>query len=73
MARKGASIVQQLLYLLQQLLVQEINRLLQRDPECVGLKQVSSITVDHFLWDFRREHDIKINDAPFHHTRCIYY
>ncbi|XP_013791496.2 UPF0553 protein C9orf64 homolog [Limulus polyphemus] len=35
--------------------------------------QVNPILVDHFLWDYRRDHNDKMKDVPFHKTRCIYY
>ncbi|XP_063400206.1 queuosine 5'-phosphate N-glycosylase/hydrolase-like isoform X2 [Mytilus trossulus] len=33
---------------------------------------INAIIIDHYLWDYRREHatDIKV---PFHKIRCIYY
>lgn len=34
---------------------------------------MNSIIIDHFLWDFRREHDAEMKNVPFHRTRCIYY
>ena len=58
-----------------QLIVQEIRRLLQRDAEYVGLKHipVNAVSIDHFLWDYRKQHDRETNDIPFHRTRSIYY
>ena len=58
-----------------QLIVQEIKRRLQHDSQYAGLKHVvvNAITVDHFLWDYRREHDSETKNVPFHRTRCIYY
>lgn len=36
---------------------------------------VNSVLIDHFLWDFRREHAAEIQDKviPFHKTYSIYY
>lgn len=35
--------------------------------------RINAILIDHFLWDFRREHDAEMESIPFHRTRCIYY
>jgi len=58
-----------------QLIVQEIKQLLQQDPQYIGLTHdsVNAVTVDHFLWDYRREHDSETSEVPFHRTRCIFY
>lgn len=34
---------------------------------------MNSILIDHYLWDFRREHADEMRDIPFHRIRCIYY
>ncbi|XP_046408443.1 queuosine salvage protein isoform X2 [Ischnura elegans] len=39
-----------------------------------GFNGISNATqVDHFLWNYRREHADKLECVPFHKTRCIYY
>lgn len=34
---------------------------------------VNAIVIDHFLWDYRREHAEELERIPFHKTRTIYY
>lgn len=34
---------------------------------------VSSATVDFFLWDYRVANARKLEKIPYHKTRCIYY
>lgn len=34
---------------------------------------INAILVDHFLWDYRRQHAEQLDVIPFHQTRCIYY
>lgn len=34
---------------------------------------INSILIDHFLWDYRREHAEAMEKYPYHKTRCIYY
>ncbi|CAL8101624.1 unnamed protein product [Orchesella dallaii] len=34
---------------------------------------INSILIDHFLWDYRREHAKAMEKYPYHKTRCIYY
>ncbi|XP_014599687.1 PREDICTED: UPF0553 protein C9orf64 homolog [Polistes canadensis] len=34
---------------------------------------INCILIDHFLWDYRREHAEELEDIPFHKTRSIYY
>jgi hypothetical protein len=36
-------------------------------------KMINSILIDHFLWDFRRDHSEALEKYPYHKTRCIYY
>lgn len=37
------------------------------------LSSINSILIDHFLWDYRREHAKSMEKYPYHKTRCIYY
>lgn len=63
--------VMTLLYL--QLVAERANELIKKDP---SLKDVvmNSILIDHYLWDFRRDHAEEMRDnIPFHRIRCIYY
>lgn len=42
----------------------------------LSLKDIvmNSILIDHYLWDFRRDHAEEMRDnIPFHRIRCIYY
>jgi len=53
----------------------EVQELVQNDPE-LGLSQttaINAIAIDHFLWDYRREHAEKLEHIPFHKIRTIYY
>ncbi|XP_046980222.1 queuosine salvage protein [Schistocerca americana] len=34
---------------------------------------VNSVLIDHYLWDYRREHADSLEYIPFHKVRCIYY
>lgn len=34
---------------------------------------INSILIDHFLWNYRREHEVELEIVPYHKTRCIYY
>lgn len=38
-------------------------------------KEINAILIDHFLWDFRREHNEEILEKklPFHKTFSVYY
>lgn len=55
------------------LLVDELKSL-AGDSGCTGdSAQLNAIIVDHFLWDYRREHDLETKHIPFHKVRDIYY
>ncbi|XP_076283109.1 queuosine 5'-phosphate N-glycosylase/hydrolase isoform X1 [Lasioglossum baleicum] len=52
----------------------EVRALIERYPNLKMRKSdVNAILIDHFLWDYRREHAIELEHIPFHKTRCIYY
>ena len=56
-----------------QLVAEKTRELIKKDST---LKDVvmNSILIDHYLWDFRREHAEEMRDnIPFHRIRCIYY
>ncbi|XP_013412543.1 queuosine salvage protein-like isoform X1 [Lingula anatina] len=55
-----------------ELVNQEIQDLMAADEAC-GDITVNSILIDHFLWDYRREHAEEMNSIPIHKIRCIYY
>ncbi|CAO1442906.1 unnamed protein product [Diamesa hyperborea] len=46
--------------------------LAKNHPE-VSTKNVNSILLDHFLWDYRRVHAKELEYIPFHKTYSIYY
>lgn len=52
----------------------EVKRLITSYPN-LNLKEsdVNTILIDHFLWDYRRDHAEELESIPFHKTRCIYY
>ncbi|XP_017752669.1 PREDICTED: UPF0553 protein C9orf64 homolog [Eufriesea mexicana] len=52
----------------------QVRTLIEQRPH-LGLKKtdVNAIMIDHFLWDYRREHADQLESIPFHKTRCIYY
>ena len=37
------------------------------------LYQVNSIIIDHFLWDFRRQHAVELASIPYHKVVSIFY
>lgn len=46
--------------------------LAKNHPE-ISTKNVNSILLDHFLWDYRRHHAKELEYIPFHKTFSIYY
>lgn len=50
----------------------EANKILSEDAETRG-KQVNAVLIDHYLWDYRRDHAEEMADIPYHKVRCIYY
>nr|XP_022300383.1 UPF0553 protein C9orf64-like [Crassostrea virginica]XP_022300384.1 UPF0553 protein C9orf64-like [Crassostrea virginica]XP_022300385.1 UPF0553 protein C9orf64-like [Crassostrea virginica] len=56
-----------------ELVAEKTRELIEKDST---LKDVvmNSILIDHYLWDFRRDHAEEMRDnIPFHRIRCIYY
>lgn len=49
----------------------KIYELLER--ENMPRSMVNSILIDHFLWDYRREHAKDLEYIPFHKTFSVYY
>lgn len=41
-------------------------------PE-LSTKNINSILIDHFLWDYRRKYAKELEHIPFHKTFSIYY
>ncbi|XP_047356947.1 queuosine salvage protein isoform X3 [Vespa velutina] len=52
----------------------EVRKLIGSYPE-LNLKEtdINNTLIDHFLWDYRRQHAEELESIPFHKTRCIYY
>lgn len=57
-----------------ELVCEAAKKMLKEDTETKDA-HLNSIIVDHYLWDYRRNHadDAKMADIPFHKIRCIYY
>lgn len=36
-------------------------------------EEINAIHLDHYLWDYARDHREDMKDVPFHRVRCIYY
>ncbi|XP_069471541.1 queuosine 5'-phosphate N-glycosylase/hydrolase-like [Ambystoma mexicanum] len=36
-------------------------------------EEINAILLDHYLWDYARDHREEMKEIPFHHVRCIYY
>ncbi|KAL5283359.1 C9orf64 family protein [Megaselia abdita] len=62
---RGASI-----YIVEQV-KKQIYELLEKDN--LPRSKVNSILIDHFLWDYRREHAKELEYIPFHKTFSVYY
>lgn len=56
-----------------ELLVQKLRDMIREDKDLPDDLPMNAIILDHFLWDFRREHDNETDKVPFHKVRCIYY
>ena len=50
-----------------------MKKAIEKDADIENGTQINAIMVDHYLWDYRREHAEETKDVPFHLTRCIYY
>lgn len=46
---------------------------LKANHPAVSTKNVNSILIDHFLWDYRRANNSSLNHIPFHKTLSIFY
>ncbi|XP_072926875.1 queuosine 5'-phosphate N-glycosylase/hydrolase isoform X1 [Hemitrygon akajei] len=47
-------------------------RELGAQKKCVD-KEINSVLVDYYLWDYARDHRKDMADIPIHRVRCIYY
>lgn len=56
-----------------QLIEDEVRRMVAQDEEVADDVEVNAIMIDHYLWDYRREHAKETDAIPFHRTRCVYY
>ena len=56
-----------------QLIVEEVKKLMKNDPTVAEGTEMNSILVDHYLWDYRRDHSQETDTIPIHRVRCIYY
>ncbi|KAK7101900.1 queuosine 5'-phosphate N-glycosylase/hydrolase-like isoform X2 [Littorina saxatilis] len=55
-----------------ELIRDEVVKMLKADPETKDVN-VNAVLIDHYLWDYRRDHATDMADIPFHKVRCIYY
>ena len=55
-----------------ELICAEVKLLLARANKA-DLYQVNSIILDHFLWDFRRQHAEELSTLPFHKVVSVFY
>ncbi|CAK9808371.1 Queuosine salvage protein [Anthophora plagiata] len=52
----------------------KVRVLIESNPDLKFSKtDINAILIDHFLWDYRREHADELESIPYHKTRCIYY
>lgn len=60
-------------------IVEELKKLVIAELElnhpdvCRSNVTVTSILIDHFLWDYRRRHASTLEHIPFHKTMGIFY
>lgn len=64
---RGASI--HIVELLKKYVIEE----LRTNHPNIALKNINSILLDHFLWDYRRRFAKELEHIPFHKTISIYY
>ena len=56
-----------------QQIVQEVKKMIEADADVSNDTTMNAIIVDHYLWDYRRDHANETADIPIHKTRSIYY
>lgn len=64
---RGASI-----YIIEQVKDAAVQALQQKHPD-VDRRNVNSILIDQYLWDYRRAHAAELEYIPFHKVLSIYY
>ncbi|XP_065370122.1 queuosine 5'-phosphate N-glycosylase/hydrolase [Calliphora vicina] len=64
---RGASI-----YIVEQVKDKVLQELKEKHP-AVSKDHVNSILIDHFLWDYRRQHASELEYIPFHKVLSVYY
>ncbi|KAI0233319.1 Queuosine salvage protein [Lamellibrachia satsuma] len=55
-----------------ELIVEEVRKSLTSKKLDRAVK-ANAVLVDHFLWDYRRDHAAETDHIPIHNIRCIYY
>ena len=56
-----------------ELIVDDVRQRILEDPDMQDDTPINAIVVDHFLWDYRREHAQKTQHIPIHKIRCRFY
>ncbi|XP_046622049.1 queuosine salvage protein [Neodiprion virginianus] len=52
----------------------EVKSLIEASPDLALKKSdCNAILIDHFLWDYRRQHAENLESIPFHKVKSIYY
>lgn len=64
---RGASI-----YIVEQVKDKVLKELEEKYPN-ISKEHVNSILIDHFLWDYRRQHASELEYIPFHKVLSVYY
>lgn len=64
---RGASI-----YVVEKMRDRILERLTKEHPN-VATHEVCAVLLDHFLWDYRREHAKELEHIPFHRVYSIFY
>jgi len=64
---RGASI-----YIVEKVL-ELVKSRLEAEHSDVPRNNVCSVLLDHFLWDYRREHAASLERIPFHRVHSIFY
>ncbi|XP_069481966.1 queuosine 5'-phosphate N-glycosylase/hydrolase [Ambystoma mexicanum] len=55
-----------------ELLCDYLIKLLKKNGEKTS-QEINPVLLDHYLWDYARDHREEMKFIPFHHVRCIYY
>lgn len=54
-------------------LKEKVLKLIEDNHPEISSKNVNSILLDHFLWDYRRKYAKELEYIPFHKTLSVYY